>query len=90
VEENVKKGVKELRKHSSLSKAYSSAAKSDRHIDVFVHGMVFDEVTGEVHDLHISFGPPGKKIPHIPFKAVAAAKNIHRDKDRPGISRGKT
>jgi len=90
VEENVKKGVKELRKHSSLTKAYSSAAKSDKHIDVFVHGMVFDEVTGEVHDLHMSFGPPGKQIPHIPFKAVAAAKNIHRDKDRPGISTGKT
>jgi len=90
VEENVKKGVKELRKHSSLTKAYSSSAKSDKHIDVFIHGMVFDEVTGEVHDLHISFGPPGKQIPHIPFKAVAAAKNIHRDKDRPGISPGKT
>jgi carbonic anhydrase len=47
--------------------------------------MVFDEVTGEVHDLHISFGPPGKQIPHIPFKAVAAAKNIHRNKDRRSI-----
>jgi carbonic anhydrase len=90
VEENVKKGVKELRNHSVLTKAYSSAAKSDEHVDVFVHGLVFDEVTGEVHDLHISFGPPGKQIPHIPLKAVAAAKNIHRDGDRPRISTGKT
>ncbi|KIM45044.1 hypothetical protein M413DRAFT_441689 [Hebeloma cylindrosporum] len=90
VEENVKKGVKELRKHSILTKAYSSASKSNESIDVFVHGLVYDEVTGEVHDLHISFGPPGKQIPHIPFKAIAAAKNIHRNKDRPGISTGKT
>jgi len=90
VEENVKKGVKELRKHNTLTKAYSTANKSDGNTDVFVHGLVYDEVTGEVHDLHVSFGPPGKQIPHIPFKAVAAAKNFHRPSDRPGISTGKT
>jgi carbonic anhydrase len=90
VEENVKKGVKELRRHSILTKAYSTTTNGDGTTDVFVHGMVYDEVTGEVHDLHVSFGPPGKQIPHIPFKAVAAAKNFHRPSDRPRISTGKT
>lgn len=89
VEENVKKGVKELRRHSTLTKAYSTTSKSGGNTDIFVHGLVYDEVTGEVHDLHVSFGPPGKQIPHIPFKAVAAAKNFHRPSDRPGISTGK-
>ncbi|KAF8971060.1 carbonic anhydrase [Flammula alnicola] len=92
VEENVKRGVNELRKHSILTKAYAWGAKADKNgaLDVFVHGLVYDETTGEVHDLNVSFGPPGKKIPTIPFNAVAAAKNIQRDSDRPGITKGKT
>ena len=59
-------------------------------IDVFVHGFVYDEATNEVHDLNVSFGPPGKSIPHVPFKAIAAAKNFHRDSSRPGVFKGKT
>jgi len=91
VEENVKKSVKELRRNSVLKQAYSRHAKSDKdHIDVFVHGLVYDEGTGEVHDLRVSFGPPGKMIPPVPFQAVAAAKNFHRDSSKPGINRGKT
>jgi len=90
VEENVKRGVKELHGNSILTQAYSGGVKADTNHDVFVHGFVYDEATGEVHDLHISFGPPGQKIPHIPFKALVAAKNFHRDNDRPGISRGKS
>lgn len=41
--------------------------------DVFVHGWVYDIETGEVSDLGISVGPPGKAVPPAPFKAVAAA-----------------
>jgi len=87
VEENVKHTVKQLRKHGSLNDAY---IKKDSEMDIFVHGFVYDEVTGEVHDLNVSFGPPGKPIPHVPFKALAAAKNYHRDNDRPHISKGKS
>jgi carbonic anhydrase len=84
VEENVKKSVKELHRNSVLKQAHSRHAQTDKdHIDVFVHGLVYDEGTGEVHDLHVSFGPPGKEIPRIPFQAVAAAKNFHRDSSKP-------
>jgi len=69
VEENVKVGVKELRDHSILTKAYARGAKS-QDINVFVHGFVYDETTGEVHNLNVSFGPPGKAVPHIPFEAL--------------------
>lgn len=114
VEENVKRGVKELRTNSAITqvgniskqlsvsvtklnlfistKAHGKHIKTldNEDIDVFVHGFVHDESTGEVHDLNVSFGPPGKAIPAVPFKALAAAKNFHRDNDRPGISKGKT
>lgn len=75
-----------------VAQVFSKRIKDEngQSIDVFVHGFVYDEATGEVHDLHVSFGPPGKAIPQVPFKALAAAKNIHRDSDRPGISGGKT
>lgn len=82
-----------MRKNSILTKAYSRRALKRTavpSVDVFVHGFVYDEVTGEVHDLHVSFGPPGKAIPDVPFAAVAAAKNFHRESFRPGINRGKT
>ncbi|KAF8155566.1 carbonic anhydrase [Crassisporium funariophilum] len=39
--------------------------------DVFIHGWVYDIETGEVKDLGISVGPPGKAIPPPPFAAVA-------------------
>lgn len=91
VEENVKKSVKELKSHSVLAMAYSRKKKDQKiRADVFVHGFVYDEFTGEVHDLHVSFGPPGKPIPHIPFQALPAAKNFHRDPNRPGIDKGKS
>ncbi|PPQ62952.1 hypothetical protein CVT24_006192 [Panaeolus cyanescens] len=92
VEENVKMSVKALKDDSILDWAYSRKKKHDNKIqpDVFVHGFVYDDMTGEVYDLHVSFGPPGKPIPHIPFSALAAAKNFHRDSNRPGINKGKT
>jgi len=78
VEENVKHGVKELRNHSILTKAYAKGVKN-QDVNVFVHGFVYDEATGKVHDLNVSFGPPGKAIPHVPFEALKAAQNFHRD-----------
>lgn len=85
VEENVKRSVRELQDNSLLARAYSNPSKNK--IDVFVHGFVYDELTGDVSDLHVSFGPPGKHIPHIPFKSLGAAQNI---RSSPGINTGKT
>ncbi|PPR02420.1 hypothetical protein CVT26_011388 [Gymnopilus dilepis] len=84
VEENVKHSVKELRHHSILAEAYSRRRRIHGHqnhlpTDVFVHGFVYDESTGQVHDLNVSFGPPGKAIPHVPFEALQAAQNYHAD-----------
>jgi len=87
VEENVKRGVKQLRKHSSIKDAYNG---NGNDMNIFVHGFVYDEVSGEVHDLNVSFGPPGKPIPHVPFNALEAARNYHRDSDKPHISKGKS
>jgi len=39
--------------------------------DVFIHGWVYDIANGEVRDLGISVGPPGKAIPTPPLDAVA-------------------
>jgi len=78
VEENVKRSVKELRDNSFLAKAYSSP--STNNFDVFVHGFVVDETTGEVINLNVSFGPPGKRIPYPPFRALAASQKFRHDK----------
>jgi len=90
VEENVKRSVKNLQDNATLKQAFSRTLKSDdgKDIDVFIHGLVFDESTGDVHDLHVSYGPPGKVIPHVPFKAVKAAKNHNFSGG--GIKKGKT
>jgi len=78
VEENVKRSVRELRDNSILAKAYSKP--STNNFDVFVHGFVFDETTGAVINLSVSFGPPGKPIPHPPFRALAAAQRFRHDR----------
>lgn len=70
--------------------AYQIGAKTqpkETKYEVIVHGFVFDEVTGEVTNLNVSFGPPGKPIPPVPFTAIAKAKNFHRKK--PKVNKGK-
>jgi carbonic anhydrase len=81
-----------LTQHLFCLQAYSKSRSNNNHqnIAVFVHGLVFDETSGNVYNLGVSFGPPGEAVPAVPFKALAAAKNFHRDSDRPGIHRGKT
>ncbi|KAF5326373.1 hypothetical protein D9611_000005 [Ephemerocybe angulata] len=83
VEENVKQTVKALREDSILAKGYQLGAKTnakETQHEVYIHGFVFDETTGTVVDLKVSFGPPGKPIPSVPFTAAAAAKNLHTRK----------
>jgi carbonic anhydrase len=77
VEENVKRSVRELRDNSFLAKAYSKPSTND--FDVFVHGFVVEETTGEVINLNVSFGPPGKRIPYPPFRALAAAQRFRHN-----------
>jgi len=77
VEENIKRSVRELRDNSLLAKAYSKP--SSNNFDVFVHGFVLDETTGDVINLSVSFGPPGKPIPYPPFRALAAAQRFRHD-----------
>jgi len=78
VEENVKRSVRELRNNSLLAKAYSKPSKNT--FDVFVHGFVFDESTGDVINLSVSFGPPGKPILQPPFSSLAAAQKFRHDR----------
>ena len=77
MEENVKRSVRELRVNSLLAKAYSKP--STNTLNVFVHGFVLDETTGEVINLSVSFGPPGKAVPYPPFRALAATQKFHHD-----------
>jgi carbonic anhydrase len=42
-------------------------AEAKDPVDVFIHGMVYDLDTGRIFDLGVSTGPPGKKIPPMPF-----------------------
>jgi len=93
VEENVKNTVKALREQSLLAKAYQRSARMNAKktsVEVFVHGFVHDETTGTVTDLGVSFGPPGKPIPAIPFTATAAAKNFAKSEHLPNFFKGKT
>jgi len=82
VEENVKVGVSRIAASSVISNHYTALAAlgsggEERRAeggpitDVFIHGWVYDIENGEVRDLGISVGPPGKAIPQAPFEAVA-------------------
>ena len=37
---------------------------------VFIHGWVYDVENGEVSDLNVSLGPPGREIPKSPWPAT--------------------
>jgi len=71
------------------SKFYDRARRGKTAKDIFVHGLVLDETTGKVVNLRVSFGPPGKVIPHVPFPAASAARNRRSSRPRGNIFRGK-
>jgi hypothetical protein len=62
---------------SSAGNATASGGKGPIS-DIFIHGWVYDLANGEIRDLGVSVGPPGKPIPTPPFPAVAnsAARSI--------------
>jgi carbonic anhydrase len=88
VEENVKLSVTALKSNAMVSAMYSESRRNPgKTKDIFVHGFVHDETTGDVIDLGVSFGPPGKEIPRIPFSHHKRTENFHRSKG--GIKKGK-
>lgn len=91
VEENVKMSVSALKQNEMLMNLYQDARLNphSKVKDIFVHGFVHDEDTGEVVDLGVSFGPPGKPVPHMPFVVKKRAENFRRTSG-PGVNKGKT
>lgn len=91
VEENVKMSVAALKQNEMIKGMYreSSLNPALKTKAIFVHGFVHDENTGEVFDLGVSFGPPGRPIPSMPFEVRKRAVNF-RSSVGPGINKGKT
>ncbi|EAU89668.1 carbonic anhydrase [Coprinopsis cinerea okayama7 len=86
VEENVKATVGRIAQdnvivnhYALLAAADESGATNERRAeggpagDVFIHGWVYDIENGEIRDLGVSVGPPGKAIPPVPFASVVNA-----------------
>ncbi|KAG6873127.1 hypothetical protein C0995_002501 [Termitomyces sp. Mi166 len=67
VEENVKANVRRIARSGVISNHYKSLETDPERIGVFIHGWVYDIETGEVADLGVAVGPPGRTIPHTPF-----------------------
>jgi len=86
IEENVKVNVDRIAKSQIITEYYallsgsqkSGVEKRSDHptkpaSDIFIHGWVYDIQNGNVVDLGVSIGPPGKQVPCAPFSAVAQA-----------------
>ncbi|KAG6910394.1 hypothetical protein DXG01_010749 [Tephrocybe rancida] len=65
VEENVKANVRRIARSGVISNHYKSL--EPERTGVFIHGWVYDIESGEVVDLGVTVGPPGRKIPLTPF-----------------------
>ncbi|KAF8889664.1 carbonic anhydrase [Infundibulicybe gibba] len=77
IEENVKDNVRRVAESPIIVNHYLALNSTGRKreerggaSDVFIHGLVYDIETGEVKDLGVSVGPPGKAIPSLPFGKV--------------------
>ncbi|KIK03058.1 hypothetical protein K443DRAFT_677059 [Laccaria amethystina LaAM-08-1] len=68
VEENVKANVKRISDSALIRHHYAHDQGA-----VYVHGWVYDVESGEVSDLGISAGPPGKEVPPTPFPLVGSS-----------------
>ncbi|KAG2008597.1 carbonic anhydrase [Coprinopsis cinerea AmutBmut pab1-1] len=71
VEENVKSTVSNIVRSKIIAQHFSPSHPNVP--DLYVHGWVYDIDNGEVRDLGVSVGPPGKAVPPAPFMAVEAA-----------------
>ncbi|PBK66748.1 carbonic anhydrase [Armillaria solidipes] len=63
VEENVKKTVSKIASSQLIEERYSNSTKAA----VFIHGLVYDLENGTITNLDVSVGPPGMRIPPVPF-----------------------
>ncbi|KIM46966.1 hypothetical protein M413DRAFT_422536 [Hebeloma cylindrosporum] len=76
VEDNVKASVRRIAtspviaNHYGLFKSRTRDSTNKPAHDVFIHGWVYNIVNGEIYDLGVSVGPPGKTIPASPFPPV--------------------
>ncbi|KAF8815050.1 carbonic anhydrase [Phlegmacium glaucopus] len=77
VEENVKANVFRIARSAVMQEHYTSiaqrtttTAKSEPVTGVYIHGWVYDVESGEVSDLGVSVGPPGKVVPPTPFPTI--------------------
>jgi len=66
VEENVKASVQNLQ--NEIKSLLGETAYNET--ELYGHGLVIDEETGDVQDLNVSFGPPGKELVEPPFDKV--------------------
>ncbi|KAF8068971.1 carbonic anhydrase [Lyophyllum atratum] len=94
VEENVKASVRRIATDSVIANHFAAlsgnstvkrADAGETVKDVFIHGWVYDIENGEVRDLGISVGPPGREIPSAPFPAVAAAAEKSQQQEQPKV-----
>ncbi|KAG6828298.1 hypothetical protein H0H92_008458 [Tricholoma furcatifolium] len=67
VEENVKANVRRVARSAVITNHYKSLEADPERNGVFIHGWVYDIETGEVTDLGVTVGPPGRTIPLTPF-----------------------
>jgi len=68
VEENVKASVR------NLMKEILPLMDGTGNVELYGHGFVLNEETGEVTNLDVSFGPPGRPVVQVPFKTLPKAR----------------
>ncbi|KAH6912554.1 carbonic anhydrase [Coprinopsis sp. MPI-PUGE-AT-0042] len=69
VEENVKNTVKNIAEDEIIQDHYHHRQSAE----LYIHGWVYDIENGEIRDLDVSVGPPGKPLPSAPWEVVASA-----------------
>ncbi|KAJ3566884.1 hypothetical protein NP233_g6717 [Leucocoprinus birnbaumii] len=88
VEENVKANVNRIATSYVMRDHYASLPPQDSSIPaeptglksthVFIHGWVYDLENGEVTDLNVTIGPPGRDIPKSPWPSTAEREKQKR------------
>ncbi|KXN82650.1 Carbonic anhydrase, partial [Leucoagaricus sp. SymC.cos] len=67
VEENVKANVERIARSYVMRDVNPNSLKGTY---VFIHGWVYDLENGEVTDLNVTVGPPGREIPKSPWPST--------------------
>ncbi|PPQ96991.1 hypothetical protein CVT26_006419 [Gymnopilus dilepis] len=69
IEENVRVNVWRMATSTVIQNLYHKFSRNETTEDhaVFIHGFLYDSEDGQVYNLGISVGPPGVRIPDVPF-----------------------